>query len=401
MLPSEIGDKKQAKVDVSALSPIEELSGKLKLDNVDDKLMHSVLENDKDAVDEGLLIEEALNHGVGAFTPDMMFEKLVKNFTMTKTLMGEALIRAVSGYDPEYLEKNVGIPEFQRELRKKIENRVDKFKKDGVLDKHGLVTEKGIELASVIMCIQELDNIVPKGIHGERVHKKAYVYGDKQDVRGYRKGDRYKDVAIKKSAKTALRRGHSQIEITDLKTFERQSKGEVYIVYALDASGSMKGDKIGVCKKAGVALAYKAIKERDKVGLIVFGTDVKEAIAPTTDFGMILNSITRVRASAETDIASTIKKAIELFPGKNVTKHLLLLSDALPTRGGDPEKETLEAASIARTRGITISLIGINLDNKGKKLAEKLVEIGDGKLYIVKDLKEIDKLVLEDYYSVM
>jgi Mg-chelatase subunit ChlD len=399
--PSEVGDKKNVQVDVSGLSPLEELDGKLKLENVDDKLMHSVLENDKDVIDEGMVIEEALNRGVGAFTPDMMFEKLVKNFTLTKSLFGQALIRAVSGYDPEYLEKNVGIPEFQRELKKKIENRVDKFKKDGVIDSQGLITEKGIELASVIMCIQELDNIIPKGIHGERVHKKQYIYGDKQDVRGYRKGDRYKDVAIKKSAKTAIRRGHDSIQMGDLKTFERQSKGEVYIIYALDASGSMKGDKIGVCKKAGVALAYKAIKEKDKVGLLVFGTDVKDAIAPTTDFGQILNSITRIKAAAETDMAATIKKAIELFPSKDVTKHLLLLSDALPTRGEDPEKETLEACSMARARGITISLIGINLDNKGKKLAEKLVEIGSGKLYVVKDLKEIDRLVLEDYYSVM
>jgi Mg-chelatase subunit ChlD len=380
---------------------LQELEGKLKLENVDDKLMHSVLENDKSVIDEGMLIEEALNRGIGSFTPNMMFEKLVKNFTMTKSLFGEALIRAVSGYDPEYLEKNIGIPEFQRELKKKIEEKLERFKDDGVLDKQGLITERGIELASIILCIQELDNIVPKGIHGERVHKKHSVYGGKQDVRAYRKGDRYKDVAIKKSAKTSIRRGHDSIKIEDLKSFERQSKGEVYIVYALDASGSMKGEKIGVCKKAGVALAYKAIQERDKVGLVVFGTEIKDVVEPTRDFSLLLNSITRVRATAETDIAATIKRAVEMFPNTDITKHLLLLSDALPTKGEDPEKATLEAASAARVSGITISLIGINLDDKGKKLAEKLVEIGAGKLYIVKDLKEIGKLVLEDYYSVM
>ncbi|MBW2968114.1 VWA domain-containing protein [Candidatus Woesearchaeota archaeon] len=389
------------KAELNKLSRAEELKGKLDFQAVDDKLMHSVLENDQQKIDAGLLVEEAINRGIGAFNPDMMFEKLVKNYTMTKSLFGEALIRAVSGYDPEYLEKNLGIPEFQRELHKKIEERMDRFKDDGVLDKQGLVTEKGIELAALIMCIQELDNIIPKGIHGERSHKKAYIYGDKQDTRGYRKGDRYKDVAIKMSAKTAIRRGHDRIELSDLKTYERQSKGEVYIIYALDASGSMKGDKIGVCKKAGVALAYRAIQEKDKVGLIVFGTDVKEAIPPTNDFGLLLNSITRVKASAETDMAATIRKAVELFPNTKVTKHLLLLSDALPTKGEDPEKATLEAASVARTAGVTVSLVGINLDSKGKKLAEKLVEIGDGKLYLVRDLKEVDKIVLEDYYRVM
>ncbi|MBN1544981.1 VWA domain-containing protein [Candidatus Woesearchaeota archaeon] len=394
-------DKGGAKTDFSNFSTIEELEGKLKLENVDDKLMHSVLDNDKESIDEGMMIEEALNRGIGAFTPDIIFEKLVKNFMMTKSLFGETLIRAVSGYDPEYLEKNIGIPEFQRELKKNIKDRLDRFKHDGVLDKQGVVTEKGIELASLIMCVQELDNIVPKGIHGERIHKKAYIYGDKLDVRDYRKGDRYKDVAIKKSAKTAIRRGHGQIELDDLKIHERQSKGEVYIIYALDSSGSMKGEKIGTCKKAGVALAYKAIRERDKVGLIVFGTDIKEAIAPTTDFSLLLTSITRIKAAAETDMASTISKAIELFPSTDATKHLLLLSDALPTKGKDPEKATLEAASMAKSRGITISVIGINLDSKGKKLAEKLVSIGRGKLYVVKDLKEIDKLVLEDYYGVI
>ncbi|MBW2997428.1 VWA domain-containing protein [Candidatus Woesearchaeota archaeon] len=401
MFPSSIEEREQAKVDVSKFSKAEELTGKLELQDVDEKLMHSVLENDQSVIDEGMVIEEALNRGIGAFTPDMMFERLVKNFTMTKSMFGESLIRAVSGYDPEYLDKNLGIPEFQRELKKRIEENLDRFKKDGIIDKQGLITEKGIELASLVLYIQELDNIVPKGVHGERVHKKESIYGDKQDVRDYRKGDRYKDVAIKKSAKTAIRRGHSEIELSDLKTHERQSKGEVYIVYAMDASGSMKGDKIGVCKKAGVALAYKAIQERDRVGLIVFGTEIKEVIEPTRDFSLLLNSITRIRASAETDMAATIKKAVEMFPSTNVTKHLLLLSDALPTKGDDPEKATLEAASFARTNGITISLIGINLDDKGKSLAEKLVEIGRGKLYIVKDLKEIDKLVLEDYYAVM
>jgi Mg-chelatase subunit ChlD len=403
MFPSRVEkkEKEKGKTDISKLSRLEELQGKLKLDDVDDKLMHSVLDNDKETIEEGMMIEEALNRGIGAFTPDMMFQKLVKNFTLTKSLFGEALVRAVSGYDPEYLDKNIGIPEFQRELKQKIEERLERFKDDGVLDKQGLITEKGIELASLILYVQELDNIVPKGISGEKVHKKASVYGGKQDVRDYRKGDRYKDVAIKMSAKTAIRRGHDSIGMGDLKTFERQAKGEVYLIYALDASGSMKGDKIGTCKKAGVALAYKAIQERDKVGLIVFGTDIKDAIHPTRDFSLLLNSITRVKASAETDMAATIRKAVEMFPSTDVTKHLLLLSDALPTKGEDPEKETLEAASLARSAGVTVSLIGINLDNKGTKLAEKLVEIGRGKLYIVKDLKEIDKLVLEDYYSVM
>ena len=38
---------------------------------------------------------------------------------------------------------------------------------------------------------------------------------------------------------------------------------------------------------------------------------------------------------------------------------------------------------------------------KGRELAEKIVEIGEGRLYAVRNLQNIDKVVLEDYYSVV
>src|SRR3989338_2405700 len=250
------------------------------------------------------------------------------------------------------------------------------------------------------MYFEELDKIVPKGILGEKIHKRTSIYGSKEDFRNYKKGDRYKDIAIKKSAKLAIRRVHKKLEEKDLRVYERQSKGQSYIVYALDASGSMKGAKIDACKRAGIALAYKAIDECDKVGLIVFGSEIKTVIEPTQDFSYLLKSITSIKASRETDLVATLKKSIELFPNENITKHLILITDALPTIGKEPEKETLQEASIARNKGITISLIGINLNEKGKKLAEKIVELGEGKLYVVKDVENVDRIVLEDYYSI-
>ncbi|MEK6869711.1 MAG: VWA domain-containing protein, partial [Nanoarchaeota archaeon] len=236
---------------------------------------------------------------------------------------------------------------------------------------------------------------------GEKIHKRASIYGAKEDTRIYKKSDRYKDIAIKKSAKLAIRRGHKKLEEKDLKVYERQSRGQSYIIYALDASGSMKGAKIDACKRAGIALAYKAIDEKDKVGLIVFGSEIKTIVEPTSDFPYLLKNIAAAKASMETDIVATLRKAIELFPSDNITKHLILITDALPTVGEEPEKDTLKEVSIARNKGITISLIGINLNEKGKKLAEKIVELGQGKLYVVKDVENVDSVVLEDYYGVV
>ena len=390
---------KQKKTKLGEGERLEEMNGKLKSQSEQDKLMHSVIEADKDTIDEGKLLSEAINQGMGSFTPDLMFEQLTKNYAMAKKLFGETLIREATGYDPDYIQKNIRIPEFQRELQKKMKDRVEKLKKEGLLEKDDTISEKGLTLASLVMYVEELDKLEPRGFYGEKTHKKISRYGLAEDFRNYKKGDFYKDIAVRKTIKTATRRGHERIIREDLKVFEKKSKAHIYIIYALDASGSMKGDKISLSKKAGIALAYKAINEKDKVGMIAFGSDIKEKVVPTGDFMLLLKTITKVRASMETNMQKTIQEAVNMFPETESTKHLILLTDALPTTGKDPEKEVLDEVANAKNAKVTISVVGINLDDKGKKFAEKIVALGAGKLYICKDIEELDQIVLEDYYS--
>ncbi len=392
----EFVDYKQGKEKVAKLEPIEELSGKLAKQKKEDKLMHSVLENDKDTIDNGKLLGESINQNLSSFVPDLIFRNLVNDYKLAKQLYGEFIIRKLTGYDPRFVEKNLKIPEFQEEVRQKIEKNIKKLREEELINKDGEITDNGIRLSSLILYTEELDKLRIKGL-GERKEKKKDIYGDKKDYVNYKK-TRYRDIAIRQSVKTAIRRQHSQLLKEDLRIFEREKKGGISIIYALDASGSMKGEKLSMGKRAGVALAYKAINERNKVGLIVFGEEVKKVVLPTLDFEEILKSITTIRARAETDIAATIQKALEMFSNNRETKHLILLTDVLPTKGKKPEEETLKAVSIARDQRITISIVGINLDKDGEKLAKKIIEIGEGRLYKVKNLEALDTVILEDYY---
>tara|TARA_Y100000310_G_scaffold301594_1_gene338193 strand:- start:42 stop:1229 length:1188 start_codon:yes stop_codon:yes gene_type:complete len=388
-------------VEVNEFSETEELTGKMAFQHLEDKFMHSVMENDKKTIEEGKLLNDAMSYGMGSFTPDLMFQQLTQNYSLAKQIYGESLIRLVTGFDGSYVGKNIKIPEFRKELQQKITEKIDDLKDRGILSKENTITNKGLELASLVLYFQELDKISATGYVGEKPNKKISTYGEKIDYKDFRKGSKYRDIAIKKSIRKAIRRNHKQIEAEDLQIVERESKGKAVIIYALDASGSMKGKKIDCCKKAGVALAYKAISNKDKVGLIVFGSDIKGEIPPTSDFSTLLKSITSVKATKETDFVKTFKKAVELFPSEQATKHLVLLTDALPTKGDSPEKNAIEEAAIAKSNEITISVVGINLDKKGRELAEKIVEIGEGRLYSVRNLDNIDKIVLDDYYSVV
>lgn len=384
--------------EVSDIGKGEEASGKLHKQNDEDKLMNSVLQGDKETIEHAEMLQEAGNRGVGAFTPDLLFQNVVSNFSITRQLYGDKLIKMLTGYDPRYIEKNAKIPEFKQQLAKAIAETVNSMKDEGLLDDEGAITNKGTELASISL-VKELDNIIPKDQMGEKTNKRAKHYGERALARPYRKGDRYKDLNLRKTVHKAIRRGHKSVQTFDLMTSEREGKGTISIILALDASASMKGAKLETCKKAGIGLAYRALSDKDQVGLIVFGSEVKAAVAPTNDFSTLLKTISDIRASRQTDFAGMVNKSIELFPARNETKHLIIITDALPTVGKEPELETLKAVSSAKSAGITTSIIGINLDKAGIDLAKQAVQIGQGRLSFTKELREVGQLVLEDYLT--
>ncbi len=343
--------------------------------------------------DEARIILNALNHGVFAFNPDMMMRQMVSNYKEAEKLYGEGFIQAVAS------ERDVRFPEVQRKLQKELRDRLERMQQSGFLNEEFEITEKGLLFAAWTLYVEELDHMEAKGLLGEKLHKERSHYGEKVSLRDFHRGDRYRDISLKRSIRQAIRHHHTTLEENDLQVFDRESKGRIHLIYGVDASGSMKGKKIEMCKKAGVALAFKAIEEHDKVGLIVFGSTVEKSIAPTDNFQELLLALTRVRAKKKTNIKGTILESMELFSSESMTKHLILITDAVPTEGDDPRAETMQAVEAARHAGITISVIGIQLDKEGEEIAREVAAIGGGKLYALQQLEELDRVVLMDYYS--
>jgi Mg-chelatase subunit ChlD len=388
-------DPEDDDVDLEQVSEAEELQGKLASDPDEQRLAHSVVENDEQTVADGQVLEQSVDYNLGTFTPDLMFEKLVTDYRDAVRLFGPTIIRELTGYEGGFIEKNVKIREFREELKKNLHRNIDRLKKDGLLDKDGTVTDDGMRLAKLVLYTEELDHLKTKGL-GHTEKKERSHYGDPDQIVPY-VHQRYKDVDVRASIQCAVRRGHDTLVKEDLRAVTRKQHGRIAIIYALDASGSMRGAKIHTSKKAGIALAFRAIQDRNDVGLVVFTSKVERSIPPTRDFAMILDELSKARAGQETDIGLVIDHATSLFNRNTQTKHLILITDALATRGEDPARIAREAASAARTAGVTLSIVGINLETEGEQLARELVELGDGKLYRVNHLEEMDLLMLDEY----
>ena len=375
---------------------VEKLDGSLERSkDKEEKLAKTVIEDDE-ANSDGKLLNEAIDRGI-SFNSEMMFNNLVSSYKNVRELYGETFIRELTGYDSKYLDRNSKIPEFQRKIKDLINKKIDEMKKGKLIDRQGNPTDSGIKLASISLCVEELDKITPKDIMGDKVQEKVSHYGPKYHGEdSVLKKPSYRDIEMKRTVKTALRRGHRKIEKEDLKFVGRKSKGSIYVIYGLDVSGSMKGPKLNVAKKSGVALAYKATTQNDKVGMVAFNSKIVRALEPVSDFNLFLDNIIDLTASRETNIVHAIEKSIEMFPSGEATKHLILLTDAVPTVGA--ADETIAAVMKAKSVNITISIVGIKL-TEGIELAQSIVEVSEGRLYVVKNLEDAESIILEDYYS--
>ncbi len=384
---------------VSSFSEAQELQGSLAHSEDLNKLMRSVLDNNKELIDEGQIIAQGVSSGINNFTPDLMFEQLVNNYKNAKKIFGERIIRLTTGFSSEYIEKNIRIPEFKRQLKNNLEQSIKSLRDEGLISESGEITKKGLRIATANLINDEFERMKQKGLIGERVSRTKSPGGLVSEERAFKKGDSYKDINIKSSVKKTLRRGHSRIIVDDLMVNDRESKQRASIMLAIDSSGSMRGVKFSSARRAAIALAYKAINEKDEVGVLLFEKKIIVKEPPSKDFNKIVSKVVKGKAGKETDISIAINESVELLKNTKGKKHIIIITDGLQTIGDDPEKKVLESVSNALKNDVTISIIGLSLNDEGERLSKLIVDEGKGSLYLIKNYDDLDVLVLEDYYK--
>ena len=358
-----------------------------------DKGAYRPSESEKSEREEGMLVEELAAQGIGHFNADVFFENLTRDYRGAKELYGERLISLATGESSEYVQRNIRIPEFEHALREKLK------KQKRELEKKGLVRNDSLTDAAYVMAAENFLSDALEALHRasfNESHGEAQSrIGTRRDDKPYR-GEPYRDIDLRKTIRRAVTRGHSRIEYDDLRAFDRATRPKREIVFCVDASGSMKGEKIAQARRAFFSLAAKALRERDRVGLLTFSSEGEDEHATNTPLPEMLISMVEASPRGKTSLARAITDAQRLFTERDTDKHIILITDINPTEGPNPFDEAIEAAGSARERSITISVVSIRAEKAAEELGQRIAQIAKGR-YWAADPSDLGSIVLRDY----
>lgn len=160
----------------------------------------------------------------------------------------------------------------------------------------------------------------------------------------------------------------------------------------LDVSGSMGGDKITAAKEA-VRQAVQRLQDGDLFSLVVFSTDVRcplQSKRVDTNLRQVVeSSLQEMTAGGQTALCGGLELGIEqALHHIQATNLVLLLSDGQANVGETDVEAIGRRAVEARSKGVTVSTLGVGNDYNEALMAEIALD-GGGRFYHISNAKQI------------
>lgn len=172
------------------------------------------------------------------------------------------------------------------------------------------------------------------------------------------------------------------------------------IVFVLDTSGSMAGDKIAQAREA-LKYCVHRLNPGDRFNVIRFSSDVeafhRDMVPAEPDMrNEALAFIDRFRASGGTDIAGALAEAVAMETAAERQKAIVFLTDGLPTVGVFDPNEILARTRQSMRPGTRLFVFGVG-DDVNTRLLDRLSTENSGLSQYVRPGENIEVTVSAFY----
>lgn len=185
------------------------------------------------------------------------------------------------------------------------------------------------------------------------------------------------------------------IEKSDIRTKVREKRTGNFIVFVVDASGSMGvGKRMGAVKGAVLSLLNDAYQKRDKVAMVTFRRDKAElTLGMTRSVDLAAKRLEVLATGGRTPLYAGLELAHSIIRAarqkeKDLLPVLTLVSDGRATagRGGSPYEDAAQEARAIAADHIPSVVIDVEQDFIKLRLAEKLAKEMDAQVYRIEEL---------------
>ncbi len=163
------------------------------------------------------------------------------------------------------------------------------------------------------------------------------------------------------------------------------------LVLVLDRSGSMQGPKLDAAKQAALA-AVDALAPGDQIAIVAFDSDVSVVVPlqPASHRTEIGKLIGKIEPGGGTNIYPGLEAAFDLLgTSKLKIRHVILMTD-----GEAPYDGITDLLEKMQAQHITVSAVGVA--GADRNLLQLISEGGNGRLYMVDDIKALAKIFAKE-----
>lgn len=173
------------------------------------------------------------------------------------------------------------------------------------------------------------------------------------------------------------------------------------LVFVIDVSSSMALESRLQLVQDAMSAMVSRTGARDRISIVSYGTTAEVVLGPTPgdQHAAITEAVARLAPGGSTDVDAGLRLGYELA-AKNILpggiNRVLLFSDGVVTSGPDAAEELLSHVADAATRGVTISTLGVGVENYDDVLLEQLADRGNGNYVYIDRLAEAERVLVRN-----
>lgn len=181
----------------------------------------------------------------------------------------------------------------------------------------------------------------------------------------------------------------SQVEIAGVQvptttSVDRPDARRTVAILVLDASGSMRGERLAAAKEAAFSFVGDLPAAVD-VGLITFDQQVRAAAAPGDSRPAVLGAIDQTRAGGDTSLYDAVFAAVGQVPA-DADARLVVLSDGKDTTSS---VQLADAVRAAKDVGVPVDVVALAPTLEERRMLEKLASPTGGRVIEASTIAEL------------